>query len=63
MKSQRLAIKKYLLSGKSITPLSALHKFGCLRLGGRIYELRAEMDIETSIIKRGGKRYASYRIA
>lgn len=40
MKSQNQQILKYLQSGKKITPLEALNKFGCFRLGARIYDLR-----------------------
>lgn len=34
MKSQNDAIADFLKSGHSITPLEALNKFNCLRLGG-----------------------------
>ena len=41
-KSQTDRILEYLLSGKSITPLEALNKFGCLRLGARIADIKAK---------------------
>lgn len=57
-------LEKHLLAGKSITALQALQKWGCMRLGARILELRqAGMDIVTEIINKGGKRYAKYSLA
>lgn len=41
-KSQTDRILEYMLSGKSITPLEALNKFGCLRLGARIADIKAK---------------------
>jgi hypothetical protein len=62
--SQCEEILRYLQSGKPLTPLEALEKFGCFRLGGRIYELKQQgHKIETNMIKRNGKRYAEYRLA
>jgi hypothetical protein len=59
--TQNDAIKQHLLSGKPITPLDALQKYGCFRLAARIDELRkAGLDIETLTEKRNGKQYASY---
>lgn len=56
-------ILKHLSTGRSITPLSALNRWGCFRLAPRIRELReAGYRIETHIIKRGGKRYAGYML-
>lgn len=65
IQSQNLAIKKHLESGKSINPLQALSKFGCFRLGARIYELKNDfhMDIRKEMIRKNGKRFASYRAA
>ena len=40
--SQRAEIGRYLKSGKSLTALEALQKFNCLRLSGRIYELKKQ---------------------
>jgi hypothetical protein len=58
-------ILKALLAGESITPLEALERFGCLRLGGRIFDLRQRGHvIDTEWEKDGhGKRWARYRIA
>lgn len=41
-KNQRNKILRYLETHKKgITPVEALNKFGCFRLGARIWELRA----------------------
>lgn len=59
--SQREAIARHLRSGKAITALEALKKFGCFRLSGRIYELRREgMKIGKLMVRRGEKTFASY---
>lgn len=57
-------ILEYLKQGNSITPLEALHKFGCLRLGARIYDLKhLGHDIETQLSEvEGGKHIAEYRL-
>jgi hypothetical protein len=60
-KSQRERIAKHLLSGRAITPLDALRKWGCFRLSGRIYELKREgMNIAKIMVRRGEKKVASY---
>ena len=64
-RSQRAAIARHLKAGKSITALEALKKFGCLRLGARIWELKQEgRDIKkyTARVGRGEetKRIACY---
>ncbi len=59
--SQNLAIRAMLESGGRLTPLEALNKFGCLRLSGRIYDLKKQgMNISTQMVERGGKRVAEY---
>lgn len=62
--SQRQAILAHLERGKAITPLDALHKFGCLRLSGRILELRKQgWKVVTHMVELdNGKRVASYRL-
>jgi hypothetical protein len=64
-KSQREAIASYLKSGKSLTALEALNKFGCLRLGARIWELKQEgVEIHKYMAQVGrgkeAKRIACY---
>lgn len=61
-KSQKQLILDYMLAGNEITPIDVLNKFGCLRLGARIADLKKEgYDIKTRIAK-GGKNYAIYRL-
>ena len=61
--TQKYLIAKHLISGRSITPLRALNRFGCFRLADVIYKLRRRgWDIETRITAREGKQYASYRL-
>lgn len=51
-----------LLAGETLTPLDALKKIGCFRLGARIWDLkRAGYEIDVKIIEVGdGKRVAAY---
>lgn len=60
--SQNESICRYLARGKSLTPLSALRLFGCLRLGARIHELqRRGFRIRSELISlTNGKRVARY---
>ena len=56
------AILKYLQEGHSLTPLEALQKFGCMRLGARIWDLHKQGYRILSKIVTGenGKHYACY---
>lgn len=60
--SQCEAIARHLKSGKSLTALEALQKFSCLRLAGRIYELKQRgLKILSYPAKVGrGKRISAY---
>lgn len=61
--SQSAAILAHMLAGKSISPLEALNLFGCLRLGGRRYDLVKDgWNVKTDIVKENGKRFARYSI-
>lgn len=63
MKTQKEQIKKHLLSRKSITPIQALNKFGCLRLAAVIYKLKDEgFKILTEMQYKGKKQFAKYRL-
>ncbi len=63
MKSQNERIRKHLKSGKHLTALGALGLFDCLRLSGRIKNLRdAGMPIKTRMIDVNGKRIAQYHL-
>ena len=61
--TQNDAIQKYLEEGHRLTPIDALNLFGCFRLSGRIFDLKARgLDIKTDMVenKSTGKRYAEY---
>lgn len=61
IESQNKQIKAWLESGRSITPIEALVKFSCMRLGSRIFDLRESgMPIKTEMIEKNGKRFAKY---
>ena len=63
MKTQKEQIKKYLLSKKTITPIQALNKFGCLRLAAVIYKLKNEgLKIMTEIEYNKKKQFAKYML-
>lgn len=63
MTSQAKQILELLKRGESISPLEALQKFNCMRLGARIKDLRDEgHKIQTLDEKRNGKRYARYKL-
>lgn len=60
--TQREQIRDHLLRCGSITPLTALREYGCMRLGARILELRrAGMNIKTRTPAEG-KRFAIYEL-
>lgn len=61
-RTQNFRIRRYLESGKSLTALEALKKFGSMRLGARIWELKQQgVKIHREIIsERGNVRYACY---
>lgn len=63
--TQRDEIRRALLDGESLTPLDALSRFHCFRLGARIHELKREgMAIEVEMVKTsGGATVASYRLS
>jgi hypothetical protein len=61
--TQNQRILDYLKSGKKLTPLVALEKFGCFRLSARIFNLREEGHaIITKNITRKGKTFAEYSL-
>jgi len=65
MESQNKLIRAHLESGKSITALEALKHFGCLRLSGRIHNLRHDqgLPIRSRMVERNGKRVAEYSLS
>ena len=61
--TQNQRILEYLKSGKKISPLIALKKFGCFRLSARIFNLRQEGNpIVTENVTRKGKTFAEYSL-
>lgn len=61
-KTQSAQILEHLRSGQTITPLEALDRYGCFRLGARIYDLKREgHDIRSRMVEGGeGKKVARY---
>lgn len=62
--SQRAWILTQLQQGKRLTPMDALDKVGCFRLGARIHELRKDgWNIDTALNDEEGEpRYAIYTL-
>ena len=64
-KSQESAILEWLRAGNSLTQLDALNRFGCLRLGARVFQLRKDgYNIESEMVQVGAKkkRVAQYKL-
>jgi hypothetical protein len=63
-KSQNSKILKHLMRGSKITPLEALSRFDCFRLGARIHDLKAKgYDIKAEMhTMTNGKKVARYWI-
>ena len=60
--SQTEAILRH-LQRAPITPLEALNKYGCFRLGARIYDLRRlGHSIKSETVERDGKKFARYSL-
>ena len=62
--TQNAMILRHLKQGKRITPLDALSKFECFRLGARIFDLKSDgHKIEKHMVTvDSGKRVAEYRL-
>ena len=62
--AQKEQILQHMRNVGPITPLDALRKFQCFRLAARIDDLsRDGWLINSTMVKRGEKRYASYSLA
>lgn len=61
-KSQTDRILEYMLAGNSITPLEALERFKCFRLGARIADIKARGYLVYSEFVTGdnGKKFKKY---
>lgn len=59
--TQNESILNYLKLGNRITPLEALEKFGCFRLGARCWDLRNDgHNIKSELTSHNGKHYSVY---
>lgn len=59
--SQTEAIARHLRRGHTLTALSALYLFGCLRLAARIDELKRKgFHVRSEMVSRGKRRFARY---
>ncbi len=59
------AIERHLLAGHTVTPLEALSRWGCYRLGSVIHRLRERHDIQTELVVNPRNRkhsFARYRL-
>lgn len=66
-KSQKDMILEHLEQHGSITPLVAYQRYGCMRLGARIWELQRELrsrgvEIVANMVEANGKHYAEYSL-
>lgn len=64
--SQNKVLRKHLESGKSISPLQALNRFGIYRLAARCFDLRNDpvspLNIQSIMIFEYPIKYAKYYI-
>lgn len=61
MLTQELMILRDLRRGHKITPIEALHRYGCFRLGARIYDIKQRgYDVKKIMVERGEARVAQY---
>ena len=62
-RTQEARIFDYLNEGNTLTPLEALEKFGCFRLGARIFDLRKKgLNVQMRLVRKGNKNFAEYSI-
>ena len=64
MINKHTAVLNHLKEHKTLTPLEALNKYGTMRLGAIIFDLRKDHNIETEMIdvstRFGTSRVAKY---
>ena len=54
-------ILEYLKQGYSLTPIQALHLFGCFRLGARIWDIKnGKCDGIKHDVRDRGKKHSEY---
>lgn len=62
-KSQNEMVLHHLQSGRSLSPLEALERYGIFRLGARCYDLKKQgHKIVTNIVTKNQKRFAEYKL-
>jgi hypothetical protein len=61
--TQTLKIQRWLAQGHALTPLDALKRFNCFRLGARCWELKQQgWPIQKRMVTvQSGSRVAEYR--
>lgn len=63
MRTQSQRIIDHLATGRPLTAIDALKRFGCFRLAARIRDLKNDGHrISTHLERCGDKRFASYRL-
>ena len=63
--TQTQSILNHLQAGQSITPIEALERYGCFRLGARIWEIRHKLGfdvVKETIETSGGAKVARYTL-
>lgn len=61
--TQKQMILNHMRNIGGITPIEALSKYGCFRLGARIAELKNDgIGIRSEMVKENGKRFARYSL-
>jgi len=60
--TQTQEILNYLQEGNAITPIEALERFGCFRLGARVWDIKKMgYEIETKLVG-DKKKWAQYKL-
>lgn len=64
-RTQCAQILAHLRQGRALTPLEALNKFGCFRLGARIWDLKREGHaiVTERVELENGKHVARYSLS
>lgn len=62
-RSQNEMVLAHLQSGKKLSSLEALERYGIFRLGARCYDLKKQgVPIVTEMVTKNGKRFAEYKL-
>lgn len=68
MQTQKESVLAHLRSGKKITPIEALNKFGCFRLAAVIHSLKnngfleKHESIDSNLLTKNGKSFSEYSL-